>query len=258
MKSCVIIIPIYKDTLNEYETISLKRCLTVFRGYDIRLLTYAELTTPSIDKLLKKANVMPQRDFFDKRYFDGVSGYNELMMKAEFYGRYRDSYEYMLIYQLDCYVFENSLSHFLDLGLDYCGAPLPDEFNEDISKKYKDCFHENLKIHFFMNGGLSLRKIDAFLALCQNIDQRWSGWNEDLFFSIMVPRPADRSIALQFAFECYPKECYEENNHTLPMGCHAWYKCGGGNTGLYNDLFWYRRISKLIYARKKIRRFVFR
>ncbi|BBO82771.1 hypothetical protein DSCO28_33370 [Desulfosarcina ovata subsp. sediminis] len=32
--------------------------------------------------------------------------------------------------------------------------------------------------------------------------------------------PVDK--ALQFAFECVPRYCYEANNNQLPFGCHAW------------------------------------
>ncbi len=32
--------------------------------------------------------------------------------------------------------------------------------------------------------------------------------------------PIDR--ALQFAFECVPRYCYEQNQNRLPFGCHAW------------------------------------
>jgi hypothetical protein len=28
--------------------------------------------------------------------------------------------------------------------------------------------------------------------------------------------------ALQFAFECVPRHCFEMNDHKLPFGCHAW------------------------------------
>jgi len=30
-------------------------------------------------------------------------------------------------------------------------------------------------------------------------------------------------IALDFAFECVPRYCFEKNNYNLPFGCHAWH-----------------------------------
>ena len=35
-------------------------------------------------------------------------------------------------------------------------------------------------------------------------------------------RIAPLDTALQFAFECVPRYCYERNGHRLPFGCHAW------------------------------------
>ena len=41
---------------------------------------------------------------------------------------------------------------------------------------------------------------------------------------------ADVKTALKFAFECVPQYCFEQNNHNLPFGCHAWHK--------YDRSFW--------------------
>ncbi len=41
---------------------------------------------------------------------------------------------------------------------------------------------------------------------------------------------ADVKTALKFAFECVPQYCFEQNNHSLPFGCHAWHK--------YDRSFW--------------------
>ena len=109
-----------------------------------------------------------------------------------------------------------------------------------------------------MNGGLSLRRIDSMLSICKGLDfEFWKNWNEDIVFSIFSKNIPDKKQALSFSIECYPEKCVKENNNRLPFGCHAWYKCGGGNTGLYNDLFWLKKIAPLIYVRKKIRRWLF-
>lgn len=41
---------------------------------------------------------------------------------------------------------------------------------------------------------------------------------------------APLEVALQFAFECVPRHCFELNRHQLPFGCHAWRK--------YDPEFW--------------------
>ena len=43
-------------------------------------------------------------------------------------------------------------------------------------------------------------------------------------------RIAPMEIALQFAFECVPRFCYQKNHHKLPFGCHAWAR--------YDKNFW--------------------
>jgi len=71
----------------------------------------------------------------------------------------------------------------------------------------------------------------------------WKIWpkNEDFYWSVIIPffaknfkRPTVQE-ALGFAFECFPKQCYEQNNRQLPFGCHAWEK--------YEPEFWKAFIS---------------
>jgi hypothetical protein len=54
--------------------------------------------------------------------------------------------------------------------------------------------------------------------------------NEDKFWSFRARlfdpsfRIAPVETALEFAFECFPRHCYELNGRRLPFGCHAWAK----------------------------------
>jgi hypothetical protein len=41
---------------------------------------------------------------------------------------------------------------------------------------------------------------------------------------------APENVALEFAFECVPRYCFEMNNYSLSFGCHAWHK--------YDREFW--------------------
>lgn len=45
------------------------------------------------------------------------------MLSAEFYDRFA-AYEYVLIYQLDAFVFADRLAEFCQMGYDYIGAPV--------------------------------------------------------------------------------------------------------------------------------------
>lgn len=60
--------------------------------------------------------------YFNEQYFDSRKSYNELMLSVDFYRSFRE-YQYMLIYQLDAFVFEDQLEYWCNKGYDYIGAP---------------------------------------------------------------------------------------------------------------------------------------
>jgi len=61
----------------------------------------------------------------------------------------------------------------------------------------------------------------------QNEDHFWPNRASHYYPSFKV---APVNIALQFAFECVPRYCYELIGRQLPFGCHAW--------GRYDRDFW--------------------
>ena len=52
-----------------------------------------------------------------------------------------------------------------------------------------------------------------------NEDRFWSD-RAKLFYPDFKIAPLD--VALRFSFEGFPRYCFEQNNHQLPFGCHAW------------------------------------
>jgi hypothetical protein len=85
--------------------------------------------------------------------FQSVDSYSKLLLSAEFYRAFVD-YEFILIYQLDCLVFSDQLTQWCQHGYDYVGAPL---FKSDQSPE--------LGYLGTLNGGLSLRRVGAFLRV---------------------------------------------------------------------------------------------
>ena len=65
--------------------------------------------------LCKLSQQYPMLSFesFEDEYFKGISGYNRLMMSEVFYRRFI-GYEYILIYQLDAYIFKDELKKWCD------------------------------------------------------------------------------------------------------------------------------------------------
>ena len=227
---CAIVIPMYKSQLDEREEIALKQVRKVLNNYDIIAILP--------NSLMFQEDLFTKVERFDDNYFHGISSYNCLMLSPEFYQRFQE-YEYILIYQLDAFVFFDKLSYFCSLGYDYIGAPwLHGVFY------YMDDEHCIWNVG---NGGLSLRKVKSFIEIvekeCPLKEQVVK--NEDLIFSTIVDERfqiAPVEIALQFAFERQVRECYKLNHEQLPFGCHAWER--------YDFDFWRPYIEKEGYRLK--------
>jgi hypothetical protein len=150
-------------------------------------------------------------------------------------------YEFMLIHQLDAYVFKDELEKWCDKGYDYIGAPkLKLKF-----LKEKNPFVMPLFEPILFNGGFSLRRIKPlikFLKVYNAFIPEWHA-NEDSLFSVYHKRAFPLRFMLKlptwkeglaFAFEKNPQISFSLQENTLPFGCHAWEK--------YNPAFWQKFI----------------
>jgi hypothetical protein len=233
-KKVVVVIPIYQQKLKPTEVISLKRCIEVLGSHPIVFVKPNSLN-PSY---LADFQVDIVFENFEDRFFKSTSTYNELLISIPFYKRFAD-YEFMLIYQLDAYVFEDKLLDWCQKDYDYIGAP---KLKLHHYKRSKGQFSVWLKpTRFNMNGGLSLRKNSAMISFLKIFHRFYKHWpaNEDALFSIyhqrIVPlRPflklPEWKIALDFSFEKNPTLCFSINKNKLPFACHAWER--------YSPKFW--------------------
>ncbi|KAA6342721.1 hypothetical protein EZS27_009559 [termite gut metagenome] len=248
MKSCLVkvIIPVYKNVLSENERISLDRAYSILKNYPIVVVKPSSLKP---DMLFEDYPALTFESFNDA-YFRNLSGYNKLMLSEEFYERFADT-GYILVCQLDAYIFKDELKEWCLKGYDYIGAPwlvrpmyrFPIlKFISWIKKQYCDLFDlPNGQITNFRvgNGGLSLRKVESHLNATRQLRpiiqfylsrKRHHIYNEDVFWAVEVNRQGlgflypDCMEALQFSFDKYPKWCYKLNGYQLPFGCHSWYK----------------------------------
>ena len=251
--TCAIIIPLYKAVLSPLETIALQQCRTILADYDLIFVKPDSLNLSSLNVELPSSSKAVS---FNDDYFKSVYGYNNLMLSSEFYKQFLD-YEYMLIYQLDAFVFKNELEKWCNSGYDYIGAPwLREEAFESSFKATKESirsfFHRRFKIkdkhgmtdygrqlfNTVGNGGLSLRRVRKFYQLCidhQTLIDTYknktaSTYNEDMFWSIEINRTTKRLVipgykqALLFSIETAPKRAMQLTKNKLPFGCHAWDK----------------------------------
>ena len=258
MKTVAVIVPAYKPDLNNNERISFRQTVKILSGYDIILVTPEHLDVSEYSLIAADADVTIIRIIFNPEYFTGIQGYNRLLLSPVFYDAFSD-YKYILICQLDAYIFRDELLMWCEKGYDYVGAPL--------IGKYEDT--EFSKIMRVGNGGLSLRKVESYrnfflskanvfnaIQIAKRIDIKgkpytrifiWAlmmlGWrnkpqsvadrwkyNEDDFWSsiisgsqykLSIPAPME---ALKFSFERFPSSLFKLNDCKLPMGCHAWEK----------------------------------
>ncbi|MBS1528101.1 MAG: hypothetical protein JST19_20815 [Bacteroidetes bacterium] len=247
-EKAAIIIPFYRAQLSEYEKIALKQCEKVLHGYTKIVIKPRNLILPDEASLVNFSKI----EEFDDEYFNGIGDYNRLMMSAEFYERFLE-HEYILIYQLDCFVFKDELNYWCTQHWDYIGAPwirktyhktapgllllkikryLGKKFNLEDDKKPNQYLLEN-KVG---NGGFSLRRVEKFYGLCTTMKRAIARYlsqadhwhNEDVFWSIEVNRKQtvlhipDCQTGLKFAFEVPPVKSDMINEQNIPFGCHDW------------------------------------
>jgi hypothetical protein len=249
--SVCVVIPVYKQEITEYERISLTQCLRVLSHYPICLAAPQKLDISYYRKISPTLQVKT----FDDRYFTDIQSYNKLMLSEEFYQAFAEV-DYILIHQLDAFVFKDELAHWCRQGYDYIGAPWlrdRDFINWrdqlwfrlkqrvatilDLKKEDGVTPKEIVSLNGVGNGGLSLRRISSMLKWLRVFKHKLDTYekrhlhqyNEDVFWGIEVNRywPLLRipsyQKALHFAIEFYPQWAIEHyNKGQLPFGCHAW------------------------------------
>lgn len=257
MKNIVaVLIPIYKAELNENEIISLKQCLHILSDYPIIFFGPQNLKTEVYEQLCKNKTKF-EMVHFNNSYFEDINGYNQLMLSAEFYRKFL-SYKFILIHQLDAYVFRDELLYWCKQHYDFIGAPHSvheNNINEiqflkgygKIINCFNKLFKTNHKISNVGNGGFSLRKTATFYYLVKLLKYKTKQWgtnNEDGFFkywaNILYPimKLPDDEVALRFSVETNPAISLAKLGNQLPFGCHAFEK--------YEPLTWQPYIKKEI------------
>lgn len=219
MKQVVVVIPIYKEKLKLSEKAALEQVRNILGRYDICFMA-PERMRGYLESKGERA------EYWADECFANVRAYSHLLLTDEVYNRFAD-YEYMLIYQLDAFVFSDRLLEFCSLGYDYIGAPM---------SYWSSWRNVPTKVG---NGGFSLRRIDAckrVVAVKAEVYDRtgrgqefelaedkffgYCGYDEQIAFST-----PDTETALAFAVEYDVMRIYGKlSEGNLPFGCHAWPK----------------------------------
>lgn len=188
-KSCVVVIPIYKDVPSGTECSSIRQTFRILGRHDIVFVTHRGCTLDRYRQLSDAEGAAMRTEYFDAGYFDSTTHYSDLCFSEEFYLRFAQ-YEYMLICQTDAWVFRDELDEWCSKGYDYIGAPIYFPYNRT---------HYTRIFYGVGNGGFCLRRIQHCLDIIRANPDRiflkpgilariyWYGflYNEDYTHSIL-------------------------------------------------------------------------
>lgn len=212
-KKIAVIIPEYNRCLTKNKQISLEQVKNVLKNYDIFFVL------PDSLRISYASEEIKEKRYSDK-WFSSRRMYSKFMLEPQLYKDFSE-YDYILIYQLDAFVFKDELSSFCDLDYDYIGAPWLD------GVYFKSNGKQNM--WYVGNGGFSLRKVDSFIEWTLKADYRQyvDFINEDILISAWrgsTLNIAPIESALLFSFEMNCSDCMKLTEGRLPFGCHAWEK----------------------------------
>lgn len=230
---CVIVVPIYKEEFNNDEYYSIQQLFKILPVEKYDIIAYHPQSL-DLTYYYNNFKFTSYYQFWDSYFTDYPKGYNSLMLQEGFYKCF-DKYEFMLVYQPDCWVFRDELEYWCNKDYDYIGAPF-----------YLNKPDYILTNNIIGNGGFSLRKINTFIKICHNyeyfsnhiVNMNDELVGEDHIIMDILNAGIDINFklptfyeALHFAFEMNPNISYQVIGNKLPFGCHAYKK-------IQDNIFW--------------------
>jgi len=267
-KRACIMIPLYQEKISAYEQISMDQCFRILGNYDIYFVVPEKLETFIRTNPYILSGQAAYRTF-NNNFFTDIPAYNRLLKYPGLYQTFLD-YDYLLIYQLDAFVFADQLQEWCDRGYANIGAPLFAGYEEATAdspivgqgnggfclRHIKSCYKvvtslRKLKFvktytdtnrsvlrnayRYLKHQQLFIYSLYPFQPLI-NEDRFWAEEIPAVFPQFKVPEPA---VSVSFSFEVNPQILFELNNQTLPFGCHAWWR--------YDLEFWKTHIQSYGY-----------
>lgn len=255
-KKIVIIIPTHKPNPTDNDKISLSHLKKYLYKYDTFFVIPKSISSKEFKSYGYKIKKV------DNSFFGSIRKYSNLLLTKKFYEGFSE-YDFMLVYQLDVLVFSDQLEKWANSGYDYIAAPWFRPIIGYLSHKKGSPpsggnggfalrnIQKSIKILDIVNKSATrtsenplIRKLWFLLAVLTGKSHKiWLNapaldypFLEDGFWALEAPKydstykVAPFKIALQFAFERFPRKCFELNSRRLPFGCHAWKR--------YDENFW--------------------
>lgn len=233
LKEIAVVIPVYKRSFDQIEERNVTHNLRLLGKLPVFWVTKETL---DVSYYRKRYPGLPFVRYPD-RFFDGLKGYNKLMLSEQFYMKFQE-YRFIFICQPDVLLLKGgeALEPFLTMPYDYIGAPwLPKDHITVLPDRNKIQKLINLFLPKYDvevgNGGLSLRRTERTLSLLRKWRRFVRIWPhyEDYFFAYMGRyrdlnyRIAPVETAMQFSLESRSRELIE-SGAASPVGVHAYQK----------------------------------
>lgn len=196
-RTCAVVIPHHRETLTPNELISLKNSLSKLNAWDIYFVMPENLSSTKIENVLLEMNSRAKILKVNSEFLSSFRSYNLMCMNKEFYKLFIN-YDFMLLCQLDCWIFKDALQSWIEQDFDYIGAPWPSGLSHKSFLRTWDKFLKYLyvlKISSFNpvylpqggNGGLSLRNTQAHIQVLDSTHYKknWRFVRKHLFFYLM-------------------------------------------------------------------------
>lgn len=241
-----VAVPVYRSVLDEHERTSLASAFRVLGHHHLVMVKPEGLDTGPLERTFPFAGA----ETFAPEYFRSIQGYNRLLLSTPFYERFLPS-EYLLVCQLDVFLFRDDLAAWVARGYDYVGAPWLSGSAASLALHWltwqvtrrlpggADRIHPYETRNQVGNGGFSLRRVETHHRLSRVLAARVDHYlanagthhfHEDVFWSLEPGRqgqphrtpPVEEALA--FAFDVNPERLYARAGRRLPMAAHGWYK----------------------------------
>lgn len=155
--------PVYQDRFTAVEAAALRVCSERLRDHAMVIVHRRACSTEAVRSLVEPQLLTQQERHYvpvENCWLASVEAYNSMLLQAWFY-RLFSAWDYLLIFQLDAWIFRNDLNDWLSKGFTYIGAPWVRDLGDDTPDTGVG------------NGGLSLRCVESFIRILESPRNRF-------------------------------------------------------------------------------------